>query len=416
VPSDSSTGQRPLSPPPPNGALRGVRALELGTLIAGPFCGHLLADHGAEVIKVEPPGQGDVMRQWGGVYKGLGMYWPLIGRNKLGITLDLRQPRGQALLRQLVRHVDIVVENFRPGTLERWGLGYDVLRAENPGLILVRVSGYGQTGPYRDKAGFGAIGEAMGGLRYVTGEPGRPPVRPGVSVGDALAALFGCLGALMALYARDGRQGTGRGQVVDIAIYEAVWALMEGILPEWEKLGRLRERTGSILPGAAPSNVYPTASGEWVVIGANADTVFRRLAAAVGHPEWASDPRFATHQARGEHQTLLDDLIAQWTSAHTTDAVLAAMDAHGVPAGRIYSARDIARDPHYAAREMIVEQYQPLIGEPIRMQGIVPKLSGTPGAVWRPSPQLGEHNALVYGQLLGLGSADLAALAAEGVI
>jgi succinyl-CoA--D-citramalate CoA-transferase len=398
------------------GPLAGVRVLELGGLIAGPFCGHLLADYGAEVIKVELPGEGDLMRQWGGLYKGMGLYWPILARNKQAITLDLRQPAGQALFRQLTAHADVVIENFRPGTLERWGLGYDALAEANPGLILVRVTGYGQTGPYRDKAGFGAIGEAMGGLRYLTGEPGRPPVRVGVSLGDALAATMGCVGTLLALYARDGRRGSGHGQVVDVAIYEAVWAYMESILPEWTKLGTVRERTGSTLPGVAPSNVYPSREGEWVLIAANADAVFRRLAEAVGHPEWATDARFATHHARGAHQALLDSLIAEWTSQQAATEILARMDAGGVPAGRIYTARDIAQDPHYAARGMIVEQRQPELAEAVPMQGVVPKLSATPGTLHSPAPGLGEHNAAVYGGLLGLGPAELEKLRADGVI
>jgi crotonobetainyl-CoA:carnitine CoA-transferase CaiB-like acyl-CoA transferase len=398
------------------GPLAAVRVFELGGLIAGPFCGHLLADYGADVIKVELPGEGDLMRQWGGRYKGLGLYWPILARNKRAITLDLRRPDGQALFRRLAAHADVVVENFRPGTLERWALGYEALSAANPGLILVRVTGYGQTGPYRDKAGFGAIGEAMGGLRYLTGEPGRPPVRVGVSLGDAMAATMGCIGALLALYARDGRQGSGRGQIVDVAIYEAVWAYMESILPEWTKLGSVRERTGSILTGVAPSNVYPSCEGEWVLIAANADAVFRRLAEALGRPEWAADARFATHQARGEHQTQLDDLIAQWTSQRAAAEILAAMDQAGVPAGRIYTARDIAQDSHYAARGMIVEQHQPGLGEAVPMQGIIPKLSATPGTLHRPAPALGEHNLEVYGGLLGLDPAEIAGLAAEGVI
>jgi succinyl-CoA---D-citramalate CoA-transferase len=398
------------------GPLAGVRVLELGGLIAGPFCGHLLADYGAEVIKVEQPGEGDLMRQWGGLYKGLGLYWPILARNKQAITLNLRRPDGQALLRRLAAQADVIVENFRPGTLERWGLGYESLVDENPGLILVRVTGYGQTGPYRDKAGFGAIGEAMGGLRYLTGEAGRPPVRVGVSLGDAMAATMGCIGTLLALYARDGRQASGRGQVVDVAIYEAVWAYMESILPEWTKLGTVRERTGSVLPGVAPSNVYPSREGEWVLIAANADAVFRRLAEAVEHPDWAADVRFATHHARGEHQALLDSLIAEWTSQRAAAEILAVMDQAGVPAGRIYTARDVAQDPHYAARGMIVEQYQPGLGESVPMPGIVPKLSATPGTLHRPAPGLGEHNAAVYGGLLGLSAADIERLSAAQVI
>jgi succinyl-CoA---D-citramalate CoA-transferase len=385
------------------GPLHGIRVVETGTMIAGPFCGHLFADYGAEVIKVEDPHDGDIMRRWGGMYKGLGLYWPILAREKKSVTLDLRQPDGQDLLRELMRTADVLVENFRPGTLEKWGLGWKDLQALNPRSIMVRVSGYGQTGPYRDKTGFGSVGEAMSGFRYLTGEPDRPPVRAGISIGDSLAATHGFIGAMLALYARDRPGGSGVGQMVDIGIYEALWAYMESILPEYEKLGRVRRPTGSILPGIAPSNVYPTAGNEWVVIGGNQDAVFKRMAAAMGRPEWAEDGGpFVSHEQRGERQMELDGMIAEWTRARSSSDVLTAMDAAGVPAGRIYTAADIAGDPHYAARQMIVEVADPALeGETVRMQGVVPVLSETPARVARGGPLLGEHNDEVWGALVG---------------
>jgi crotonobetainyl-CoA:carnitine CoA-transferase CaiB-like acyl-CoA transferase len=377
--------------------------VETGTMIAGPFCGHLFADYGAEVIKVEDPHGGDIMRRWGGMYKGLGLYWPILAREKKSVTLDLRQPDGQDLLRRLMATADVLVENFRPGTLEKWGLGWAELHTLNPRAIMVRVSGYGQTGPYRDKTGFGSVGEAMSGFRYLTGEPDRPPVRGGISIGDSLAATHGFIGAMLALYARDRPGGRGQGQMVDVGIYEALWAYMESILPEYEKLGRVRRPTGSTLPGIAPSNVYPTAENEWVVIGGNQNAVFKRMAAAMGRPDWAADGGpFVTHEQRGERQFELDGLIAEWTRARATEVVLRAMDDAGVPAGRIYTAADIAGDPHYAARHMVVEVPDPALnGETIRMQGVVPVLSETPARVTRGGPLLGEHNDEVWGSLVG---------------
>ena len=385
------------------GSLHGLRVVEVGQLIAGPFCGHLFADHGAEVIKVESPGEGDIMRKWGGIYKGIGLYWPILSRQKKSVTLNLREADAQALLRSLLATTDVLVENFRPGTLEKWGLGWAELSALNPRLIMIRVTGYGQTGPYRDKAGFGAIGEAMSGFRYLSGEPGRAPVRVGISIGDALAATHGFIGGLLALYHRDRPGGSGRGQLVDIGIYESMFAYMESILPEYEKLGQIRQPTGSSLPGIAPSNVYPTRDGQWVVIGANQDNVFRRFAAALDHPEWASDGApLSTHHGRGAQQVELDDAIASWTRARTTLEVLQLMDAAGVPAGRIYTAADIAVDPHYASRQMLVEVPDPgLSGETVRMQGVVPKLSETPGDLTRGGPLLGEHNEEIWGSLIG---------------
>ena len=386
-----------------SGALQGLRVVEVGQLIAGPFCGHLFADHGAEVIKVEPPGRGDIMRKWGGNYKGIGLYWPILSREKKSVTLNLRESDAQGLLRALLEKTDVLVENFRPGTLEKWGLGWAELSALNPRLIMIRVTGYGQTGPYRDKAGFGAIGEAMSGFRYLSGEPGRAPVRVGISIGDALAATHGFIGGMLALYHRDRPGGSGRGQFVDVGLYESMWAYMEGILPEYEKLGQIRQPTGPSLPGIAPSNVYPTADGQWVVIGANQDNVFARFAAALAHPEWAAEgAELSTHAGRGARQVTLDDAIACWTRERTVDDILRTMDSAGVPAGRIYTAADIAVDPQYASRDMVIEVPEPgLDGEGVRMQGVVPKLSETPGHVSRGGPLLGEHNTEIWGALVG---------------
>ena len=395
------------------GPLADLRVVEMGSLIAGPFCGQLLGDFGAEVIKLEDPGVGDAMRQWGRAkLEGQSLWWPVIARNKRCATLNLRDPDGQAIARDLIAKADIVVENFRPGSLEKWGLGYDVLSAINPGLILVRVSGYGQTGPYRDRTGFGAIAEGMGGLRYVTGDPDRAPVRPGISIGDTLAATYGALGALTALHAR---ARTGRGQVVDAALYESVLAVMENLVTEYDKLGYVRERSGSILPGIAPSNVYPCADGAMVLIGGNNDAIFARLAEAMGRPELAASPDYATHDARGRNQARLDALIADWTATLPSAEVLALMHRHSVPAGPIYRAPDMLADPHFQAREAIIEVAHPQFGT-LKMQGVIPKLSDTPGAVRWPGPALGEHNAEVYGDLLGYSAERIEALKIQGVI
>ena len=396
------------------GPLTGVRVVEMGTLLAGPFCGQLLGDFGAEVIKVEPPGKGDPMRQWGRhKVKGHSLWWPIIARNKKSITLDLRVPEGQEIARRLLQHADILVENFRPGTLEKWGLGYEVLSKDNPGLILVRVSGYGQTGPYRDKAGFGSIGEAMGGLRYITGYPDRPPTRVGISIGDALAGTLGALGAVMALYHRDARGG--QGQVVDIGLYEAVLTYMESTIPEYVLAGAVRERTGNVLPNVAPSNIYPTADGQWLVMGANADNVFRRLCQAMGKPELADDPKFATHDARGQHMEELDEIISAWTSQHPVDEILRILDGAGVPAGKIYTAKEMLEDPHFQARQNIVYVQDPELG-PFPMQNVTPKLSHTPGEVRWTGPRLGQHNDEVYRQLLEMSPSELEELHKKGVV
>ncbi len=395
------------------GPLAGVRVIECGSLIAGPFCGQLLGDFGAEVIKVEDPTRGDPMREWGPrKVGGLSLHWPIIARNKKSVTADLRQAGGQQLLRELAAVSDILIENFRPGTLERWGLGYEALAAVNPRLILVRVSGYGQSGPYALRAGFGSVGEAMGGIRYVTGEPDRAPSRTGISLGDSLAATFAAVGAILALYARD---RTGRGQVVDSAIYEAVLALMESVLPEWELAGYQRERTGSVLPGVSPSNVYPAADGGGVLIGANRDTVFGRLAAAMGRPGLAADPRYATHTARGERQAEVDQLISDWTSTLDTERLLGLLAEAGVPASRIYQSKDMFDDPHFQAREAIVRLTHAKLG-PFPVPAVVPRLSGTPGSVRTLGPELGQHNEEIYAGLLRVAPARLAALRAQGVV
>lgn len=396
-----------------NGPLTGLRVIEMGQLLAGPFCGQLLADFGAEVIKIEQPGIGDPMRQWGREKPhGKSLWWPVVARNKKSIELNAREKDGGDLIRALVAQADILVENFRPGTMERWGLGYEELAAINPRLIMVRVSGYGQTGPYAKRAGYGAIGEAMGGLRYVVGDPSTPPSRMGISIGDTLAATFACLGALMALHVVN---RTGRGQMVDSAIYEAVLNVMESLITEYDQAGYVRERTGAILPNVAPSNVYPTADGRFVLIAANQDTVFSRLAACMGRPELAQDARYATHGARGAHQQELDDLIADWTRTMDADALSALLDEGGVPCGDIYRAPEMLKDAHFKAREAIVKVMHPTFGA-LHMQNVAPKLSATPGRINRPGPELGEHNAEVFAGLLGLSPARIAELVAAGII
>jgi len=391
------------------GALKGLRLIELGQLIAGPFCGQLMADHGAEVIKVEAPGAGDPMRKWG---QSAPLWWPVVARNKKCVSLNLREKEGQDILKELVKKTDFLLENFRPGTMERWGLGYEELKKINPRLIMIRVSGFGQTGPYSKRAGYGSIGEAMGGMRNLAGDPATPPSRIGLSIGDSLAATYACLGALMALRHRD---QTGEGQVVDSAIYEAVLAMMESVVPEYTQGGFVRERTGSILPKVAPSNAYPTKDGD-ILIGANQDTVFSRLAVAMGRPELAEDERYATHHARGEHQAELDDLIAEWTATMTCDEVQAAMDDAGVPTGKIFKAPDMMDDPQFEARDAIVKVDHPSYDK-LYMQNTFPKLSSTPGKVkWAGPTEVGQHNDEVYGGLLGKSAADMATLKEQGII
>jgi formyl-CoA transferase len=374
-----------------SGPLAGVKVLELGTLIAGPFCGKTLADFGAEVIKVEPPGDGDPLRRWRRMRNGVSLWWHVQSRNKKSVTLDLRRPEGQAIVRRLARECDIVIENFRPGALERWNLGWEALSRENPKLILVRISGYGQTGPYRERPGFAAIGEAMGGMRYITGFPDRPPVRPNLSVGDTLASLHGVIGALLALHHV---QKGNKGQVIDVALYESVFNVTESLLPEYDAQGAIRERSGSTLPGIAPSNLYPCRDGAYVLIAGNADALFKRLMGTIGRSDLRDDPSLARNDGRAAQMERIDEAIAAWTSRLTQTEVLEAMEKAQVPAGRIYTAADIAGDPHYAARGMI-QNVLAGDGEPLKVPGIVPKLSATPGAIRTPAPKLGEHTDAV---------------------
>ncbi|MGE5523397.1 MAG: CaiB/BaiF CoA transferase family protein [Rhodospirillaceae bacterium] len=394
------------------GPLAGLKVIELGTLIAGPFCARILAEFGAEVIKVEAPDGGDQLRQWRKMYEGTSLWWYVQARNKKSITVNLRDAEGQEIVRKLARDADIVVENFRPGALEKWNIGWEQLSALNPGLIMVRLSGFGQDGPYRDKPGFGVVGESMGGMRYVTGYPDRPPVRLGISIGDSVAALHGVIGALMALHQRT--VNGGRGQVVDVALYESIFNLMESLIPEYDVLGFKRERAGNALPGITPSNTYPTRDGKFVIIGANNDAIFKRLMTTMGRSDLANDPALGTNAGRVPRAAELDQAIEDWTRTHDLDAVLAALDAADVPAGRVYDAEDILNDAHYKARKMI-EQWHLPDGKPMKIPAVVPKLSDTPGGTRWLGPTLGEHNDEVLGAL-GYSEADRARMRRKGVI
>ena len=376
-------------------ALRGIKVLELGQLIAGPFAGKTLADFGADVIKVEPEGVGDPLRKWRLLKDGNSVWWEVQSRNKSSVCLNLRTSEGQDIVRRLAAEADVLIENFKPGTLEGWGLGWDALHALNPRLIMLRISGYGQSGPYRDKPGFGVIAEAMGGLRYLTGEPGRVPVRVGVSIGDTLAALHGVIGVLLALHHRDVNHG--QGQFIDVALYESVFNVMESLLPEYDVFGAVRERSGSALPGIAPTNAYRCLDDQYVLIAGNGDSIFRRLMSVIGRPDLADDPELAHNDGRVARAAELDQAIEAWTSERSHDAVLAAIDAAGVPVGRIYSVADIATDPQYLAREMIVDA-PASYGGSIKVPGIVPKLSATPGRIRSVAPKLGEHTYTVVAE------------------
>ncbi len=401
------------NPATSGGPLADLRVIEMGSLLAGPFCGQLLGDLGAEVIKVEAPGAGDPMRQWGQEkVHGKSLWWPVIARNKKSVTVNLRVAEGQKLIRALARRADFVLENFRPGTMEKWKLGYEELSKVNKGLIMIRVSGYGQTGPYSSRAGFGSIGEAMGGLRYVCGDPDSAPSRVGISIGDSLAATFATIGALAALHHRE---RTGEGQVVDSAIYESVLAMMESLITEYDQTGYIRERTGPILPNVAPSNVYPTADGKMLLIAANQDTVFARLAAAMGQPELAADERYSTHAVRGQRQKELDELVSQWSKQHSAAELQKMLDVAGVPAGGIYRAPEMLEDAHFAARQAIARVMHPEFGK-LAMQNVSPKLSLTPGSVHSAAPTLGQHNDQIFGELLGMDEASIAALRDSDVI
>lgn len=378
------------------GPLVGIRVLELGSFIAGPFAGQLLGDYGADVIKVEPPVDGDPMRAWGiTTADGDGLWWPTIARNKRSVTADMRTEEGQAFVRRLAGTADVVVENFRPGRLVEWGLDYESIRVGNPGVVMVHVSGFGQTGPRASEAGFGSIGEAVGGIRHTTGDPDRPPARCGISLGDSLAALFAVIGTLAALHERG---ASGRGQEVDVAIYEAVAALMESTMADADIAGVVRSRSGGTLPGVAPANAYPTADGSEVLIAGNADGVFRRLCTAMGRAGLADDERFCDHTARGAHAGELDGLVADWTRTIPSDALLTLLAGHAVPAGRVYTGADMLDDEHYAARGMVLRATA-RAGFDLPMTGIVPRFSRTPGAVTDVGPALGEHDAEIRAEL-----------------
>ncbi|MEW7847930.1 CoA transferase [Massilia aurea] len=395
----------------PDGALRGVRVIEMGQLIAGPFAGKTLGEFGADVIKIEAPGSGDPLRNWRMIKEGTSVWWQVQSRNKRSIALDLRSTEGQDIARKLIAEADVLIENFRPGTLEGWGMGWDELSAINPGLVMLRISGYGQTGPYRDLPGFGAIGEAMGGLRHLTGEPERVPVRCGVSIGDTLAALHGTIGVLTALYHR--KVNGGKGQVIDVALHEAVFNVMESLLPEYSAFGAVREAAGSALPGIAPSNAYRCNDG-YVLIAGNGDSIFKRLMAVIGRDDLARDPALADNAGRVVRVAEIDAAIGVWTATRPITEVLAMLGGARVPAGKVYTAKDIADDPHYRARDMILAQ-STRDGYDLEVPGIVPKLLGTPGTVRTSAPGLGDDTDGVLREL-GMNDADIAALRGKGVI
>jgi formyl-CoA transferase len=401
--SPSATGARPLA---------GLKVLELGQLIAGPFAGKILAEFGAEVIKIESPDGGDPLRQWRLLHKGTSLWWYVQARNKKSVTANLRVAEGQEIVRRLARDADVVIENFRPGTLEKWGLGYDALSAVNPGLILLRLSGFGQTGPYRDQPGFGAVGESMGGMRHVTGFPDRPPVRMNISIGDALAALHGVIGVLMALHHRESRGG--KGQVVDVALYEAVFNMMESLIPDYDIFGETRGRIGTGLTNIVPSNTYTTRDGHSVVIAGNGDSIYKRLMHAIGRDDLGQDPTLANNLGRVKRTAEIDGAIGDWAALHELEQVLAALKAADVPHGKIYTAADIVADPQYLAREMIRQMSLP-DGTPMKFPGVVPKLSDTPGDIDWIGPALGEHTDSVL-RTLGYADTDIARMRAAGTI
>jgi formyl-CoA transferase len=395
----------------PTGALAGVRVVEMGQLIAGPFAGKTLGEFGAEVIKIEPPGAGDALRNWRMLQDGTSVWWQVQSRNKQSVALDLRSDEGQDIARRLIAQADVLIENFRPGTLEGWGMDYESLSRENPGLVMLRVSGYGQTGPYRDKPGFGVVGEAMGGLRHLTGEPGRIPVRCGISIGDTLAALHGTIGVLTALYHR--KVNGGKGQVIDVALNEAVFNVMESLVPEYSAFGAVREPAGSALPGIAPSNAYRCSDGVVLVAG-NGDSIFKRLMQAIGRDDLAADPGLADNAGRVARVAQLDEAIGAWTASRTVAQVLQRLDEARVPAGRVYTAKDIVEDPHYRARDMLLRQVTQ-DGHELDVPGVVPKLLGTPGSVRSAAPKLGQDtDAVLRG--LGLDAAAIASLREKGVV
>lgn len=392
--------------------LKGIRVLELGSLVAGPYASALLAQFGAEVIKIESPLDGDPLRQWRKVHNGTSLWWYSQSRNKKSVTLDLKSDAARDIVHRLAAGCDIVIENFRPGTLEKWGIGWEQLSKTNPNLIMVRISGYGQTGPYRERPGFAAIAECMGGLRYVSGFPDRPPVRVGVSLGDTLAGLYGTIGALMAMHHL--KTNGGKGQFIDVALYESVFAVMESLVPEYQMFGHIRERTGSALPGISPSNTYLSADKQYVAIAGNGNGIFKRLMRAIGREELAQDPQLATNEGRTKHNSMLDAAISAWTERHQLTEILAALDAAAVPAGRVYTVADIIADPHYRSRDMI-EQHRLPDGEAVDLPGIVPKLSETPGRTEWLGPPLGAHTAEVLASI-GIDATELEKLRSAGVV
>ncbi len=392
--------------------LDGIKVLELGQLIAGPFATKMLAEFGAEVIKIEPPGAGDPLRKWRLLHEGTSVWWASQSRNKKSVTLSLHEPEGQELIRRLVADIDVIVENFRPGTLEKWNLGFDVLKKINPKLIMLRVSGYGQTGPYKDLPGFGVVGEAMGGLRHLSGEPDRPPVRVGISIGDSLSALHGVIGVLLALRHRD--QFAGEGQVIDVALYESVFNMMESTIAEYSVFGEVRQPAGSSLPGITPSNAYRCADDKYALIAGNGDSIFKRLMSLIGRDDIGNDPAFQYNDGRSKQAEYIDSVIGQWTAQHTLEQVLEQLHAHRIPGGRVYDAADIAQDPHYRAREMLI-QGELEDGTPVTLPGIVPKLSDTPGGVHRRAPTLGQDTQEILDRL-GVDAATREDWKARGII
>lgn len=394
--------------------LEGIKILELGNLVAAPFSGKLMAEFGAEVIKVEEPKNGDPLRNWRVMHEDTSVWWYVQSRNKKSITINLRTEEGQNLVKKLIGEVDVVLENFKPGTLERWGLGYEEMKKVNQSIILTRISGYGQTGPYKEKPGFGSVAEAIGGLRYLTGYPDRPPVRVGIAIGDMIAGLYAVIGTLMAIRARDQHQEK-EGQVVDVALYESVFSLLEGILPEFNLTGQIRERTGSTLPGIAPSNTYKCKDGKHLVIGGNGDRIFQRLMTAIDRTDIAEDPKYATNQGRADHVDYIDNVIEEWTLRHSMEEAQRILDEASVPVGPIYSIEDIVNDEHYQAREML-KKVKLNNGESPIVPGIVPKLSATPGDILWNGPSLGEHNRVIYSELINLSEDDILRLKEEGTI
>lgn len=393
--------------------LEGIRVLELGVLIAGPFAARLMAEFGAEVIKVETPKQGDPIRNWRMVHDGTSLWWYVQSRNKKSITLDLKSAEGQDIIKRLIKEVDIVVENFRPGTLEKWGIGYEELRKINPKLVMVRISGYGQTGPYKDRPGFGSIGEAMGGIRYLTGYPDLPPTRVGISLGDSVSSLYAVIGALMALRHRE--VNGGNGQVVDVALYESIFSLMESMVPEYDMFKHIRERTGSTLPGIAPSNIYLSKDGKYIVIGANGDSIYKRLMNLMGRTDLAEDERFQTNEGRAKQMEYLDQEIENWTKQYDINEALRLLDEAGIPSGPIYNIEDMTKDPHFNERNMFEQIDVEGIGK-LKVPGIIPKLSETPGGIEWAGPKLGQHNEEIIKQVAGLTDEQFEKLKKLGVL